>query len=176
MNLVKKLGLSLVVFMTAFYMQAATETVDGITWNYTVNSGKAEIYKGSSSAAISSSTTGEITIPSTLGGYAVTGIGAYAFYNCSSIVSIKIPDTVTSIGKSAFYYCRSLQTINIPKGVTSIEDSTFYDCDSLVSIVIPEGVKSIGLSAFSSCDALKNVVARESKRTIAQVNAPTSAM
>ena len=45
---------------------AATETVNGITWTYTVTNGVASV--GSSlSPAIPMSTSGSITIPSTLG-------------------------------------------------------------------------------------------------------------
>ncbi|MCI8988241.1 MAG: leucine-rich repeat protein [Clostridia bacterium] len=34
-----------------------------------------------------------------------------AFYNCSSLTSITIPDSVTSIGISVFYKCASLTNI-----------------------------------------------------------------
>ena len=59
--------------------------------------------------------------------------------------------SVTSIGKSAFYHCTSLTSVTIPNSVTSIGDYTFYDCSSLTSITIPNSVTSIGDLAFEDC-------------------------
>ena len=59
----------------------------------------------------------------------------YAFYDCDSLVSITIPDSVTSIGYRAFYDCDSLVSITIPDSVTSIGDYAFHDCYKLVEVV-----------------------------------------
>ena len=89
--------------------------------------------------------------------YNVTSIGDYAFRDCSSLTSIKIPEGVTSIGHWAFRGCSSLTSITIPESVTSIGHWTFYGCRSLTSITIPESVTSIGENAFADCSSLKSI-------------------
>jgi hypothetical protein len=74
---------------------------------------------------------------------------------------------VTSIGESAFWYCTSLTSINIPNSVKSIGDWAFYSCDSLTSITIPNSVKSIGEGAFDSCDSIKTMTVTANSEDIA---------
>ena len=88
---------------------------------------------------------------------AVTSIGSSAFYICTSLLSITIPDSVTSIGNSAFSSCRSLTSVTIGNGVTSIENGTFYNCTSLLSITIPDSVTSIGNQVFYNCSSMTSV-------------------
>ncbi len=89
--------------------------------------------------------------------YQVTGITSNAFYHCSTLNSVTIPNSVSSIGEAAFMFCIALTNITIPNSVTSIESSAFRNCAALTNITIPNSVTSIGSAAFSTCDALKEV-------------------
>ena len=102
-----------------------------------------------------------ITIPES-----VTLIGECAFYGCSSLTSVTIPNSVTSIGKYAFSYCRGLTSINIPDSVTSIGQAAFFNCDSLTSVTIPDSATSIGVSAFYGCSSLKSITIPDSVTSI----------
>ena len=81
---------------------------------------------------------GSLTIPSsvTYNGttYSVTSIGNYAFYGCSGLTSVTIPNSVTSIGSLAFIGCSGLTSVTIPNSVTSIGTEAFTDCSGLTSV------------------------------------------
>ena len=100
-------------------------------------------YSGLTSVTIPETVTYEGTI------YSVTSIGYSAFYGCTSLTSITIPNSVTSIGFGAFYGCTSLTSITIPNSVTSIGDYAFSNCYGLTIITIPSSVTSIGEGPFS---------------------------
>ena len=67
---------------------------------------------------------------------------------------IKFASDVTSIGYRAFYDCTSLTSVTIPNSVTIIEQSAFSDCSGLSSVIIPNSVTSIGWYAFQYCSSL----------------------
>ena len=111
-----------------------------------------------------------VVIPDTIDGKSVTSIGEFAFYDCSSLTSITIPDSVTSIGDSAFEDCTSLTSITIPNGVTSIGGWAFRGCTNIKSITIPDSVTSIGESAFSSCSSLTAIDVEVGNNNYTSVN------
>jgi hypothetical protein len=99
-----------------------------------------------------------------LDGY--TSIGDHAFYDCTSLSSVAIPNSVTSIGNWAFNRCISLSSIKIPDSVTNIGNGAFANCGGLMSIVIPNSVTRIGYSAFSCCSGLTSIIIPNSVTTI----------
>ena len=144
-----------------------TQEVDGIEWTFYVSGGKAEIRSGDGEvSAISDATEGELVIPYMLGGCPVTSIGYRAFYCCSGLKGVTIPNSVTSIGDYAFYSCGGLTSVTIPSTVTSIGDSAFAFCSGLTSVTIPEGVTSIGGGSFGFCRGLTSVTIPNSVTSI----------
>lgn len=78
----------------------------------------------------------EVVIPPEIEGLPVISIGTSAFFDCSGLTSVTIPNSVTSIELAAFYKCYGLTSIEIPDSVTSIERSAFSGCSGLTSITI----------------------------------------
>jgi hypothetical protein len=87
----------------------------------------------------------------------VTSIGDSAFYDCTSLTNVSIPNSVTNIDLYAFAYC-SLTGIAIPNSVTSIGDAAFEYCFGLTSVTIPNSVTSIGNVAFYGCPNLTKAI------------------
>ena len=94
----RKINIAIVLVFSALLVALADSWTDpetGYTWKYRVNGDMVEINSGSYySAAISPNPTGAVAIPSALGGKPVTSIGFYAFYNCSGLTSVTIPQCV----------------------------------------------------------------------------------
>ena len=133
-------------------------------------------------------------IPSQLRKVVVTDetvLGYGAFYGCTNLTSVTIPNSVTSIRSCAFFRCSaSLFDTNTITGVMLVDgwavgytyplfsgqlnltgirgigDDAFSGCSGLTSVTIPDSVTSIGPSAFSGCSGLTSVAIPDSVTSI----------
>lgn len=95
-----------------------------------------------------------VTIPALVNGLPVTKIGTRAFFQCTNLTQVTIPDAVTLISDYAFYLCRGLTNIDIPIHVTALGDYAFTG-SGLVRISIPANLASLGDYVFQSCGNLR---------------------
>ena len=112
------------------YYNITSDTTVEVTYQYEWSSNN---YAGLTTATIPETVTYNGTT------YSVTSIEWNAFYDCTSLTSITIPNSVTSIGDYAFYNCSSLTSVTIPNSVTSIGNSAFEGCSALSAIVVESG-------------------------------------
>ncbi len=108
----------------------------------------------------------DLVIPTALDEFKVikvTSISENAFYNCSAIVSMTLPDSIMNIDANPFRFCKSLTTVNVSPDHTALAtiDGVLYSkidkrlilypmakTDS--SYIIPQGITAIGDNVFNS--------------------------
>ena len=183
--------------ITAAAHDIAVENEDGVTIYYVWTNGNTELavsYGGNSYSSYSNEYSDNVVIPESVtyngATYPVTSIGGYAFYDCSALTSVTIPNSVTSIGSSAFagtawynnqpdglvyagkvaYAYKGTMpantSISLEEGTLGIAVGAFYGRSSLTSVTIPNSVTSIGDYAFYNCSGLTSVTIPSSVTSI----------
>ena len=99
----------------------------------------------------------DVVIPNEYDGVSVTSIGDEAFYGCTSLTNITIPNSITNIGYCAFIACSNLKEIILPNSITTIGDQAFNSCTSLTSLNIPSSVSLIGKNIFAFCSNIASI-------------------
>jgi hypothetical protein len=125
-------------------------------FGYTIAAGTVTItsYKGAG---------GAVNIPGSINGLPVTSVGGFAFFFCTELTSVTIPDSVTDIGSGAFFGCTSLTGITIPDSVTSIGhvpgfeepfvEGTFQGCMGLTGVYFEGNAPADYNGAFADTPA-----------------------
>ena len=93
-------------------------------------------------------------------GTPITVIPQCCFYQCTSLTDVVIPSGVITLGNAAFYTCTRMKHITLPNTLTSINctvgstNNTFADCTGLETVTLEDNFNcSISLD---SCSVLTN--------------------
>ena len=171
----RKILLIFCLLLSSLSALAYNAKIDGIYYNFSGR--KATVtYRTTSYNSYS----GDIVIPKTVTyketTYSVTSIGGSAFYGCSGLTSVTIPNSVTSIGDFAFYGCSGIESIIVENGNTVYDSRN--NCNAIIetgsntlitgckNTIIPNNVSAIGDSAFDGCSGLTSVTIPESVTSI----------
>ena len=91
----------------------------------------------------------------------ITSIGNFAFYLCSNLTSVSLPNSLKWIGYDVFSGCSSLTSLVIPDNVTYIDSDLCVFCSSLKTVKLPKRLMSCGGALFARCTSLTSVALPE---------------
>ena len=196
------------LFLLAFLMAGLTVSaydceVDGICYDLSENEASV-VYRVNPDKRDNNQSgdySGDIVIPSVITfqdkSYNVTTIEWLAFYGCTELTSITLPDNLKRINERAFYNCQKLTSITIPSNVELLQDKVFMGCINLKTVtinsneiisqnrgeswglkkvfgeqveqyILGDEVQSIGNYAFSSSSSLTSITIPNSLKEIGE--------
>ena len=78
----------------------------------------------------------------------IKSIAKNAFFGCTGLTSLYIPDSINFIGQNAFCACINMSDVSIEEGLQKIEFGVFQGCRELERVFLPQSVKEISDVAF----------------------------
>ncbi|MBQ8927149.1 MAG: leucine-rich repeat protein [Oscillospiraceae bacterium] len=103
------------------------------------------------------SATGVVIVPEEIDGLPVTRLSPGAFADCTSILTVMLPEGLTEITAKTFSNCTRLVSVNLPDSLTAIGTEAFLGCTALSSLTLPGSLTSLGPNCFSGCTALSSL-------------------
>ena len=142
-------------------LSASNTEVDGIWYDFDVATKTASVtYHGYNADTYKNEYSGSVVIPSNVSyntnTYTVTKIGANAFSDCNTLISVSIPNSVTKIDYNAFKGC-ALVSVVLPNSITIIGISAFAYNSQLTQVTLPDNEVVIDSKAFYNCTNLSNI-------------------
>ncbi len=167
------IALLMTVLCFAFAMTASAETVggncgkdgDNVTWSLDTETGVLTIsgegdmedYRFGSNFDDKIAPWRSYSINSVTIKEGVTTVGECAFYKCTELKDVILPNSISLIKCDAFASCSEIAQIELPYSLTGIYSGAFNSCSKLEEIDIPDSVTSIGDGAFRECSSLKRI-------------------
>lgn len=112
--------LSILIAITVFVCTIPVNALSSGDFDYETINGEAVITKYNGTATV-------VTVPATIDGYTVFGIGESAFMDNTAITAVTVEAGVKSVGASAFENCTGLATITLPATIMHFGENAIYN-------------------------------------------------
>ena len=112
--------LSILIAISVFVCTIPVNALSSGDFDYEIINGEAVITKYNGTAT-------QVSVPATIDGYSVYGIGESAFKDNTAITAVTVETGVKSVGASAFKNCTGLATITLPATIMHFGENAIYN-------------------------------------------------
>ena len=112
--------LSILIATSVFVCTIPVNALSSGDFDYEIINGEAVITKYNGTAT-------QVSVPATIDGYSVNGIGESAFKDNTAITAVTVETGVKSVGASAFENCTGLATITLPATIMHFGENAIYN-------------------------------------------------